>query len=150
MAKDIDFTFQLILVVALGALFGYLYTNRDIEFYSNSGELVTEEFVCPSPFKCTPQNNKVYHPIIGRLPAEESDIWSQANPNGRGALDKKNFLDSSYMASQIETIGQTKSTMNTGLRSQPVVPQFGRSVWRPDLFKPTDIEQRILNDTSTC
>ncbi len=152
MAKELDFTFQLILVAALGAFLFYLYQNnfaRSSNFFPNSGELVTENFECPSEFTLLPKNDQVYHPVEGALPADEADMWAQANPTGEGALKAKNFLDSGYMASQIETIGQNRVTMNTGLRSEPIVPQYRRSVWRPDLFKPDDIEHRIL-DGKTC
>lgn len=154
MAKDFDFTFQLILVAALGAFLYYLFmqnSSRFASYFPNAGALTMQEnFECPSEFTELPKSDKVYHPIEGEIPVDEADMWAQANPSGEGALQNKNFLDSGYMASQIEMVGQNKVTMNTGLRSEPIVPQYGRSVWRPDLFKPDDMEYRIMNGTGTC
>lgn len=103
-------------------------------------------------FEYLPTGQKVLVPgpsPPGEFRQSDAKLWAQANPVGEGVLKGKNFLDAGYMTTGVDTVGQTRKTMNQQLRSDPVVPQFGHSVWRPDMFAPDDIERRIMNG-ATC
>ena len=62
------------------------------------------------------------------LPQDADSKYAQANPNGQGALQDKNFLTAGFHVG-VNTVGQSLRNANRQLRSEPPNPQVKVSPW---------------------
>jgi hypothetical protein len=76
------------------------------------------------------------------LPQDPNSTWSQAVPNGQGALNSQNFLTAGFHIG-INTVGQTLRNANRQLRSEPPNPMVKVSPWNQTTIEP-DIARRPL------
>ena len=76
------------------------------------------------------------------LPADANSKWAQANPNGQGSLQDKNFLNAGYHVG-VNTVGQSLRNANRQLRSDPPNPQVKVSPWMQTTIEP-DINRKPM------
>ena len=76
------------------------------------------------------------------LPADADSKFAQANPNGQGSLQDKNFLTAGFHVG-VNTVGQSLRNANRQLRSEPPNPQVKVSPWLQTTIEP-DLNRRPL------
>ena len=76
------------------------------------------------------------------LPQDADSKYAQANPNGQGALQDKNFLTAGFHVG-VNTVGQSLRNANRQLRSEPPNPQVKVSPWMQTTIEP-DLNRKPL------
>ena len=76
------------------------------------------------------------------LPQDADSKYAQANPNGQGSLQDKNFLTAGFHVG-VNTVGQSLRNANRQLRSEPPNPQVKVSPWLQTTIEP-DLNRKPL------
>ena len=79
---------------------------------------------------------------VDLLPQGADSKFAQANPNGQGSLNDKNFLNAGFHIG-VNTVGQSLRNANRQLRSEPPNPQVKVSPWLQTTIEP-DLNRRPL------
>jgi len=140
-----------LLFIVLGACaLMYLLNNRNSEsFYNsniegledevveevegveegNNGSVFEEEAVVKAPAEKDQLNAK------DLLPKDQSSKWAKSNPEGKGSLSYKNFLNAGHHVG-INTQGQSLRNASYDLRSEPANPRKVVSPWLNSTIDP--------------
>lgn len=81
------------------------------------------------------------------LPSDPNEAWSTINPEGRGSIAYKNFLEASHHFG-VDTVGSSLRNANTQLRSDIPVPRHSVSPWMQSTITP-DTNRRDLQIGTT-
>lgn len=82
------------------------------------------------------------------LPADPNDAWSTVNPEGRGSIAYKNFLEATHHFG-IDTVGSSLKNANTSLRSDPPIPRITVSPWMQSTITPDTNRRELEIGTTT-
>ncbi len=97
-------------------------SNNSVEQYNNSSTAASFPSDQLKPEDLLPKDN-------------DSTLWAQVNPNGKGNLTEKNYLSSGHFIG-VNTVGQSLRNANLQLRSEPPNPRQAVSPWLQSTIEP--------------
>ncbi len=142
-----------LLFIVLGACaLMYLLNNRNSESFYNSNTLegLEDEVVEVEGVEGVGEGNNgaAFEAEVSKAPAEkdqlnakdllpknESSKWAKSNPEGKGSLSYKNFLNAGHHVG-INTQGQSLRNASYDLRSEPANPRKIVSPWLNSTIDP--------------
>lgn len=119
-----------ILTVVLGlvALF-YLYNEYVVKKQEEPCEDQVEQFSSEDIKELEEQRTKAPLTSEDLLPQDKNNQWAKANPEGKGSIAFKNFLEAGHHIG-VNTVGQSLRNANLQIRSEPPNPRLVVSPWR--------------------
>jgi len=142
-----------LLFIVLGACaLMYLLNNRNSEnFYNSNIEGLEDEVVKEEVEGVEEGNNGAVFEeevVVKKAPAEKDQLnakdllpkdasskWAKSNPEGKGSLSYKNFLNAGHHVG-INTQGQSLRNASWDLRSEPANPRKVVSPWLNSTIDP--------------